>query len=132
MWPEFERAARTGNVDIIEGQLKAGVPMDSLDEHGQTALMLAAHNGCLGVVDCLVRHGADLNVTAKYGLSALMLAIVARHEAIARTLVRVGADLTIRGTGAPGFFGKSAYDLAAEQGMESLCSEIAVRQHAAI
>jgi uncharacterized protein len=132
MGPELEHAARTGDVVIVEDQLKAGVPVDSLDSHGQTALMLAAHNGCLGVVDCLMRHGAKLNLTAKYGLTALMLAIVARNEAVAHALVRAGADLTIRGAGAPGFFGKNAYDLAAELGMEALCSEIAARQRPAV
>ena len=131
MRPELEHAARTGDVEAVEAQLKAGVPVDSLDSHGQTPLMLAAHHGCPGVVDCLVRHGANLDLTAKYGLSALMLAIVARHQAVAYALVRAGADLTIRGTGAPGFFGRSAYDLAAEQGMEELCTEISARRRAA-
>lgn len=132
MRPEFERAARAGDVGGIVDLLSSGVDVDSLDRHGQTALMLAAHNGCLDVIEYLVRKGANLNVTAKYGLSALMLAIVAGHEAVARTLVRAGADLTIRGTGAPGFSGKSAYDLAAQQGMRELCSEIAARQHGAV
>jgi ankyrin repeat protein len=127
MRPEFERAARTGDVDSIEAQLNAGVPVDSTDQHGQTALMLASHSGCLAVVECLLRHGASLNVTAKYGLSALMLAIVAGHEPVARTLVRAGADLTLRATGAPGFHRKSAYDLAAQQGMAALCQEIVAR-----
>jgi ankyrin repeat protein len=120
MRPELERAARTGDVEVVKGQLKAGASVDSFDSHGQTPLMLAAHHGCLDVVDCLVRHGANSDLTAKYGLSALMLAIVAKHQAVAYTLVRAGVDLTIRGTGVPGFFGRSAYDLAAEQGMEEL------------
>lgn len=131
MRPEFQRAARFGDVGSIEEQLGSGVDVDSLDRHGQTALMLAAHNGCLDVIESLLRHGAKLNVTAKYGLSALMLAIVAGHEEVARTLVCAGADLTILGTGPPGYSGKSAYHLAAEQGMEDLCSKIAACQPAA-
>lgn len=86
--------------------------------------MLAAHAGHLEAVECLARRGADLNVTAKYGLSALMLAIVAGHEPVARALVRAGADLAIRGAGAPGFAGKTAFDLAAARSMKSLCDEI--------
>jgi N-acetyltransferase len=127
MRPEIERAALSGDVASLEEQLISGVAVDSRDRHGQTALMLAAHHGRPDVVTCLVRHGADLNVTAKYGLSALMLAIVAGHEEVARTLVHAGADLKIRGTGAPGFSGKNAHDLAAEQGMNELCGEIAAR-----
>jgi hypothetical protein len=41
-----------------------------------------------------------------------MLAVIAGHVAIVRLLVRAGADLTLRGRGAPGFMGKTAYDLA--------------------
>lgn len=132
MRPGLERAVRGGDVAAVEAELASGAGVDSLDRYGQTALMLAAQSGQLAVVECLVRHGANLNVTAKFGLSALMLAILAGHESIARTLVRAGADLTIRGTGAPGFSGKSAYDLAAQQGMKELCSEIAANQDAAV
>ncbi|MGH8743015.1 MAG: ankyrin repeat domain-containing protein [Burkholderiales bacterium] len=132
MRPEFERAACAGDVGGVEAELSSGVGVDSLDRHGQTAIMLAAHNGHLAVVECLVRHGANLNVRAKFGLSALMLAILAGHETVARTLVRAGADLTIRSTGAPGFSGMSAYDLAAQQGMKELCSEIAAHQDTAV
>lgn len=116
-----------GDVRGLEEQLGSGAPVDSRDGHGQTALMLAAHGGRLKAVECLLRHGANLNITAKYGFSALMLAIVAGHETVARALVRAGADLTFRGTGAPGFAGKSAHDLATEQGMHELCREIAAR-----
>jgi ankyrin repeat protein len=125
--PEFERAAITGDAPGIEAQLLRGVDIDCRDRHGQTALMLAAHNGHLQAIECLLRRGADLDVTAKYGLSALMLAVVANHEVVARALVRAGADLAIRGTGAPGFSGKTARDLAAELEMTALCSEIDAR-----
>lgn len=125
MRPEFERAARAGDVSGLERLVASGVPVDALDRHGQTALMLAAHNGRLDAVGWLVGRGARLDVTAKYGLSALMLAIVAGHEDVARALVRAGADLTIRGTGAPGFSGKTAHDLAMELRMTDLCRDIA-------
>jgi hypothetical protein len=60
----------------------------------------------------MVGHGATLDVTAKYGLSALMLAVVNGHVDVLRTLVRGGANLELQGTGAPGFAGKTALDLA--------------------
>ena len=127
MLPEFERAARQGDVHRLEEQLDSGAEIGSRDRYGQTALMLAAHAGQLDAVESLVRRGADLNVTAKYGLSALMLAIVAGHEAVACALVRAGTDLAIRGTGAPGFADKTALDLAAARDMKSVCDEIAAR-----
>jgi len=105
--------------------LRSGADVDAKDRYGQTALMLAAHRGHLIAVEALLRHGANLNVTAKFGLSALMLAIVAGHEAVARALVHAGADLGLRGSGAPGFGDRTAYDLAEERRMTSLCAEIA-------
>ena len=42
-----------------------------------------------------------------------MLARINGRDAIVGVLADAGADLTIRGTGAPGFAGKTALDLAA-------------------
>lgn len=122
--PELERAATAGDVLVLETLLQAGADVDAKDRYGQTALMLAAHGGHLVAVEALLRRGANPDVTAKFGLSALMLAIVAGHEAIAGALVRAGADLELRGTGAPGFHDRTAYDLALERGMAPLCAEI--------
>lgn len=124
MSPEFENAASSGDVLALETLLNAGADVDARDRYGQTALMIAARHGHLVAVEALLRRGASMNVTAKFGLSALMLAIVAGHEAIAKALVRAGADLEPKGTGAPGFWNKTAYDLAKERGMSALCDEI--------
>jgi ankyrin repeat protein len=86
--------------------------------------MLAAHAGHLEVVKILIAHQANLDMTAKFGLSALMLALVAGHADVARVLAKAGADLSLRGTGAPGFAGKTAYDLAMERGMQDLSEEL--------
>lgn len=124
MRSELECAAKSGDVRALETLLQAGADIDAKDRYGQSALMLAAHHGHLVAVEALLRHGANLNFTAKFGLSALMLAIVAGHEDIACTLVRAGADVELRGTGAPGFGNKTAYELAAERQMTALCAEI--------
>jgi ankyrin repeat protein len=120
----WECAIRQGNIQAVKDHLRSGVDINALDRYGQTALMLAAHQGHVEIVQLLVEHGADLNVTAKYTLSALMLAVVAGHKNIARLLARAGADLGIKGSGAPGFAGKSAYDLAVDQKMDELYEEL--------
>jgi ankyrin repeat protein len=74
----------------------------------------------------LVEHGAELNHIAKYGLSALMLAVIGAHIEIVRMLVTAGADLSIRGTGAPGFAGKSALDLATAQSRSDMAELLKV------
>ncbi len=121
---DWERAATTGDVATIARRWRAGAAVDARDRHGQTALMLAAHHGHADVVATLIDAGADLDVTAKYGLSALMLAVVAGHPECARLLARAGADRTLTGTGAPGFAGKTAYDLAVARGMTALYADL--------
>jgi ankyrin repeat protein len=118
--PDWERAARNGDVTTLARLLAAGVDIDSLDAYSQTALMRAAAEGHEDAVVFLARRGADLNHTAKYHLSALMLAIVRGHAGGARALVEAGADLAIRGSGAPGFEGKTALDLAEARGDRSI------------
>ncbi len=120
----WEAAIKRGDADAMREFLRCGADVNARDRYGQTGLMMAAHRGHLRVVEILLAHGANLNVTAKYGLSALMLAVVAGHTDIARLLVRVGSDLSLRGSGAPGFAGKTAYDLAVARGMHELSAEL--------
>lgn len=121
---EWEDAIKRGDVQCVCELLDRGADVDARDRHGQTALVLAAHAGHCEVVDTLIAHRANLNTTAKYGLSALMLAIVAGHAEVARRLADAGADLSLRGTGAPGFAGKSAYDLAVSCDMHELSAAL--------
>lgn len=121
----WEEAVRRGDADVMRDLLSRGINPNARDPHGQTGLMLAAHAGHLAAVQLLVDHGVDLNVTAKFGLSAVMLAVIAGHKEIARVLARAGADLRLRGTGAPGFAGKTAADLAGARGWNDLAIELA-------
>lgn len=116
MTDEWRNVVERGDVPALERLLAAGADVDARDGHGQTGLMLAARAGGADTVRALLRHRAALNHTAKYGLSALMLAALNGHLEVVRLLVEAGADRTLRGTGAPGFFGKTAADLAAERG----------------
>ncbi len=124
---DWEDASRTGDVKTLARMVRAGHDIDARDGWGQTALMRAAHAGHADAVEWLIDHGADLDHTSKFHLSALMLAIIAGHPRIARRLVAAGADTTITGTGAPGFHGKTAADLAAERGDKRLADYIASR-----
>jgi ankyrin repeat protein len=120
----WERAIRRGDVEAVKEQIESGVDINALDRYGQTGLMLAAHAGHHEIVETLIAHRANLNITAKFGLSALMLALVSGHVETARLLAKAGADLSLRGTGAPGFAGKTAYDLAMERDMLELSGEL--------
>ena len=123
----WKRAVQAGDAEAVRRLLQSGTDLDARDRYGQTGLMLAAHRGHGDVVDVLIAGGAALDVTAKYNLSALMLAVVAGHAAVARRLARAGADLTIAGRGAPGFHGKTAYDLAVGRSMVELYADLRPR-----
>ena len=116
----WEDAARAGDVQALERLLEAGADINKRDGHGQTALMLAALEGHERAVAFLADRGAELNHTAKYCLSALMLAVIRGHRWVAQSLVNAGADLTITASGAPGFEGKTARELAAVRGYDDV------------
>jgi len=120
----WRRAVTDGDLETVRRLLRAGAEVNARDRYGQTALMLAAHRGHREIVEELLRAGADLNLTAKYNLTALMLAVVAGHATVARILARAGTDLRVKGTGAPGFYGKTAADLALERAMHELYEEL--------
>ena len=124
MKPEWERAAKHGDTRSLATQIEAGADVDALDRFGQSALMLAAQRGCLEAVRILIEAGADLDRTAKFGLSAVMLAVVNDHKAVARELAAAGADLELRGSGAPGFAGKTAAELARDRAHEALAEDL--------
>lgn len=124
METSWEDAIKSGDIRIVRDLLDRGADVNARNHYGQTALMLAAHAGYSEVVEILIAHRANLNITAKFGLNALMLAVVAGHAEIARLLAKAGADLSLRGSGAPGFADKTAYDLALERGMLELSAEL--------
>ena len=124
MKKEWQRATSSGDLAQIRALVAGGQNVNDRDEHGQTALMNAARSGQEEVVRLLIDAGADLNVTAKYNLTALMLAIINQQPGTAELLIDAGADAQARGSGAPGFSGKTALDLAQERGFQQLAHSI--------
>ncbi len=124
MTAEWEESAKQGDARSLLSQINGGADVDSLDAHSQSALMIAALRGHLEAVQVLIRAGARLDVTAKYSLSATMLAVINGHDSIARALAAAGADLGLVGSGAPGFAGKTAAQLALDRGNEELAKSL--------
>jgi ankyrin repeat protein len=112
MRPAFRGAARYGDLERLRALLDTGSDVNVRDRYHQTGLMLAAQGGHTEAVRLLIERGADLDVAAKFSLTALMLAVLGGHAEVVRLLVAAGADLTIRGSGAPGFFNRTALGLA--------------------
>jgi len=118
--PEWQWAVLAGDIEELERGLQAGLDVDARDRYGQTGLMLAAMHGERLSAAWLLQHGASLDHTAKYRLSALMLAVLHGQREIALMLLEAGADPTLQGSGAPGFAGKTALDLAVQRGDDEL------------
>ncbi len=127
MRSDWRKAAETGDAARLAELLAAGAGVDTLDGHGQTALMLAARNGHCDAVRVLLDAGAGIDRTAKYNLSALMLAVINDRLDVVEQLVEAGADLGIEGTGAPGFAGKTALEIALDLGRDEIAEAIRTR-----
>ena len=124
MSPDWQRAAEIGDALRLAEMLEAGAEIDTLDRYGQTALMLAARNGHYEAVSVLIDADADLDHTAKYNLSALMLAALNDRLEVVEQLMEAGADSEIEGSGAPGFAGKTALEIAEDLGREEIAEAI--------
>jgi len=124
---DWNLAVSQGDVARLRALVEAGADVNARNRRGQTALMVSAQKGQASVVRFLIDRGAELNHTAKYTLSALMLAVINGHVETVQLLTDAGADLTIRGSGAPGFHGKTAEDLAIARG-NHVMSEIVRRR----
>ncbi len=97
-------AAMSGHTEMLDFLLSEGIPIDSLDALGTSALMLAARNGHTLTVDMLLRTGAQVNLASwanpddrsmwyphPAGRTALMMA-QRTNIAVLRRLLEAGAD----------------------------------------
>jgi ankyrin repeat protein len=120
MTGKWEQAVQQGDFEQVGRLVSEGADVNSKDRHGQTALMVAATQGYTAVVKILVQSKAELDEAAKYNLTALMLAVLNGHTEIVRILMKAGADTAVQGTGAPGFSGKTALQLAEDAGRSEI------------
>lgn len=72
--------------------LAAGADLEQIDEHGDSALRLAARNGERSLLAPLVAAGAHIDSSDASGRTALMLAIAGGWINSANTLLAAGAD----------------------------------------
>ncbi|KAI0006553.1 hypothetical protein F4779DRAFT_557782 [Xylariaceae sp. FL0662B] len=82
-----------GRMAIIEKLLTIGADVNTVDNHGQTALRLAASDGELAIIERLLAAGADVNTVDNVGCTALHLAATYHHRRIAEKLLTAGADV---------------------------------------
>ncbi|MDU0352523.1 ankyrin repeat domain-containing protein [Paraglaciecola aquimarina] len=85
-------AARTDESDVIEQFVHGGIPINSINIKGYTALMIATYHGNKNSVNTLLQLGANACLEDNRGNTALMAAIFRGEFSIAKTLVSQQCD----------------------------------------
>jgi len=113
--------AQDGNLEGLQRFVAQGIPLDSRDRGGLTALHVAAKAGHLEVVQWLVEHGADLHACTfrnpgdAGSHTPLHLAVGAGRLEVARFLIERGAKVNAKMSD-----GATSLMLAAESGRTDL------------
>ena len=92
---ELQRAVAAGDRDEVQRLLRTGLPVDSLNDLGDTPLLTAVWNGRKEVVDDLLKRSPNINYRNKDGCTALFFTAVRGHAAIAATLLDHGARIDL-------------------------------------
>ena len=81
-------ASEYGKPEVVEVILTyyEKLEMNTKNEYGYTAVILAAENGHKECVDLLIGNGADLNLSNKFGKTALVMAAENGHYDIVLSL----------------------------------------------
>jgi ankyrin repeat protein len=80
-----------GSADAVRLLARAGMPVDAVNQYGDTALVDAVARGNLDVARLLLYHGADPNAASRRHGPALHIAVARGHAALAAALLDAGA-----------------------------------------
>ncbi|MBD8495470.1 ankyrin repeat domain-containing protein [Pseudomonas syringae] len=83
----YFEAARAGNTAMLDEFIHAGYDLNTADEKGYTALILAAYHGHREAVEQLLHAGADACAQDQRGNTALMGAVFKGEVRIAKRLL---------------------------------------------
>lgn len=83
---DLRKAAKKGHLDEVKSYLLTGALIDSRDNKGRTAIMLASEKGNLDVVKFFLDQGADFTLLDKNGESALSKARKNNNRRVVETL----------------------------------------------
>ena len=104
----FIDAAHFDDVSEVIDMLRDGMPINSRDKDGYTALYWAVFNNHTEVVDELLGNGADVNVrNSSYDWTPLHAAAHNNNTDMMKVLLRHGAEPSIRNNR-----GETAFDVA--------------------
>lgn len=84
IYSELLDAVPSGNVEEVKKLLNKGADVNTRDENGITALMLASADGYKDIVDLLITKGADIDAVNMNGETALEITSYAEIRALLR------------------------------------------------
>jgi ankyrin repeat protein len=116
---DLPQAAVVGDADAVRRLLDLGMPIDTTDAQGCTALLRAAGGGHRTVVELLLARGADPRLAARTGATPLSAAVSMRQVEIVDRLLAAGATLEQR---LPGEV--TVLMLAAALGLPDVCTRL--------
>ncbi|WP_338016793.1 ankyrin repeat domain-containing protein [Lysinibacillus cavernae] len=122
MTKQFFNAAAQGDVTQITEILSKGIDINSADQQGRTAAMLATYGNFPDVVEVLIEHGADINIRDNMENNPFLYAGAEGYLDILKLTIDAGADPTILNR-----FGGTALIPASEHGYVENVREILER-----
>jgi ankyrin repeat protein len=93
---EEDLPAAAADPDAVARLLELGLPVDSRDSRGATALLRASGAGALQSVQRLLAAHADPRITVETGASPLSAAVSARQPDIVHALIAAGVPVDLR------------------------------------
>jgi hypothetical protein len=116
----LQAAAAAGEAEVFQFLLEAGAKFAALDSTQWPIMVLAAYGGSAAITQLLVSHGIDVNQTGSDGITPLLAAAMGGHADVTRGLLAAGADPHRRGGVMFGRGGKTALEIAVDNGMKEL------------
>lgn len=110
-------AVSNGNLGIISQHLNKGVPIDTIDHRGCTALIHASGKGHRAVASYLIQNKANIEHRSDNGSTPLSSAIISNSRTVVGLLLKHGANANNSGPG-----GYPYLSLAASQWNEASVS----------
>ena len=112
-------AAETDGDECLDVLLDAGAEVNTRNQLGETALLLASRYGYVKCVSSLLRAGADVNSSDHFSTSSLMNTAVEGYAKCTRELIAAGANVNMAD-----HLGYTALIFSAQNGFSECVNEL--------